>query len=62
MSDIIVNACMEFENYPIKTVGEDVFYRYYILYYYFKKIKKSPNIFKWFDRRKKHKPGRLYNI
>ena len=23
VSDIIVNACMQFENYPIKTVGED---------------------------------------
>ena len=25
-----------FENYPMKTVGEDAFYSYYILYQYFK--------------------------
>ena len=27
---------MNFENYPMKTVGEDTFYNYYILYHYFK--------------------------
>ena len=48
MSDIILNACMQFENYPIKTVGEEAFYSYYILYHYFKiskirqKFKNSP--------------------
>ena len=36
MSDNILDACMEFENYPIKTVGEDAFYNYYILFHYFK--------------------------
>ena len=36
MSDIILDACMQFENYPIKTVGEEAFYSYYILYHYFK--------------------------
>ena len=48
MSDIIFDACIEFENYPIKTVGEEAFYSYYILYHYFKiskirqKFKNSP--------------------
>ena len=31
VSDIILDACMKFQNYPIKTVGEDAFYSYYIL-------------------------------
>ena len=42
VSDIILDACMKFQNYPIKTVGGDAFYRYYILYHYFKISKKSP--------------------
>ena len=48
VSDIILDACIKFENYPIKTVGEEEFYSYYILYNYFKiskirqKFKKSP--------------------
>ena len=36
VSDIILDAYMQFENYPIKTVGEEAFYSYYILYHYFK--------------------------
>ena len=36
LGDIILDACMKFENYPIKTVGVDAFYSYYILYHYFK--------------------------
>ena len=36
MSDIILYACMKFENYPMKTVGEDAFCSYYISYNYFK--------------------------
>ena len=41
---------MKFENYPMKTVLGDAFYRYYILYHYFKiskirkKFKNSPII------------------
>ena len=31
MSDIIPDACMKFQNYPIKTVGGDAFYSHYIL-------------------------------
>ena len=48
MNDIILEVCMQYENYSIKTVGEEAFYSYYILYHYFKiskirqKIKKSP--------------------
>ena len=48
MSDIILDACMQYENYPIKTVGEEALYSYYILYHYFKiskirqKFKNSP--------------------
>ena len=48
MSDIILDACMQYENYPIKTVGEEAFYSYYILNHYFKiskirqKFKNSP--------------------
>ena len=44
MRDIILDACMEFQNYPIKTVGGDAFYSYYILYHYFKNFKNSPKI------------------
>ena len=36
VSDIILDTCMQYENYPIKTVGEEAFYSYYILYHYFK--------------------------
>ena len=36
MNDTILDACMKFENYPIKTVGEDVFHRHYMLYHCFK--------------------------
>ena len=48
MSDSILNACMQCENYPINTVGEEAFYIYYILYHFFKiskirqKFKNSP--------------------
>ena len=47
VSDIIVNACMQFENFPIKTV-EEAFYSFYIIHHYFKiskirqKLKNSP--------------------
>ena len=44
VSDIILDACMKFHNYPIKTVGGGAFYSYYILYPYFKNFKKSPKI------------------
>ena len=36
MSDIILDACMQFENYPIKTIGGEAFYSYHTLYHYFK--------------------------
>ena len=36
VSDVMLDACMQFENYPIKTLGEEAFYSYYILYHYFK--------------------------
>ena len=36
VNDIILDACMQYENYPTKTVGEEAFYSYYILYHYFK--------------------------
>ena len=39
VGDMILDACMKFENYPIKTVGVDAFYSYYILYHYFKILK-----------------------
>ena len=39
MNDIILDVCMQYENYPIKTVGEEAFYSYYILYHYFKNSK-----------------------
>ena len=48
VSDIILDACMKFGNYPIETVGEDAYYSYYISYHYFKiskirqKFKNSP--------------------
>ena len=46
VSDIILDACMQYENYPIKTVGEEAFYSYYILYHYFKIISKIRQKFK----------------
>ena len=36
VSDIMLDACMQFKNYPMKTVGEEAFYNYYILYHNFK--------------------------
>ena len=36
LSDVILDACMKYETYPIKIVGEDAFYSYYTLYHYFK--------------------------
>ena len=36
VADIIHNASMKFENYPIITVREDAFFSYYMLYHYFK--------------------------
>ena len=36
VSDVIVNARMQFENFPIKTVGEEAFYSFYIIHHYFK--------------------------
>ena len=53
----MLDACIKFQNYLIKIVGEDAFYSYYILYNYFKNLKNSPKIQKQFDRQKKHKPG-----
>ena len=50
VSDIILDACMKFQNYPIKTVGGDAFYSHYILYLYlkFQKIaKKKSKIVRW---------------
>ena len=44
VSNIMLDASMKFQNYPIKTVGEDAFYSYYILYHYFKNFKNSPKI------------------
>ena len=38
-ADVIFDACMKFENYPIKTVGEDAFFSYYKSYNYFKNSK-----------------------
>ena len=52
LSDIIVNACMQFENFPIKTVGVEAFYSFYIIHNYFKiskirqKFKNSLKIWK----------------
>ena len=48
VADIIHDANMEFENYPIIPVGKDAFFSYYMLYHYFKiskirqKLKNSP--------------------
>ena len=42
VSDIILDSCMQSENYPIKTVGKEAFYSYYVSYH-ISKLKKSPN-------------------
>ena len=42
VSDIILDTCMKFQNYPIETVGGDAFYSYYIIT--FQNLKKSPKI------------------
>ena len=46
VSDIIVNAYMQFENFPVKTVGEEAFYSFYIIHHYFK-ISKIRQKFKY---------------
>ena len=40
MSDIILDACMKFQNYQNKTVGVDAFYSYYIYYTIISKFQK----------------------
>ena len=57
VSDIILDACMKFENYPIKTVGGDAFYSYYILYYYFKNSKIRQKLKNASIVKIKHKPS-----
>ena len=57
MSNIILNDCVEFENYPMKTVGVDAFYSYYILYHYFKISKIRQKFKNGLIVKKKHKPG-----
>ena len=51
VSDIILDACMKFQNYPIKTVGGDAFYSHNIIYYTiiskFQKIAKNSKIVRW---------------
>ena len=42
--NIMPDACTKFQNYPMKTVGGDAFYSYYILYDYFTNFKNSPKI------------------
>ena len=39
VSDIIVDARIQFENFPIKTVRDEAFYSYYIIHHYFKFLK-----------------------
>ena len=56
VSNIMLDACMQFENYPMKTVGEEAFYNYYILYHSFKFQKFAKNS-KIVRSSKKHKPG-----
>ena len=36
VSDIILYACMQYQNYPIKTDGEEAFYIYFIIHRYLK--------------------------
>ena len=40
MSDIILDACVKFQNYPIKIVGGDAFYSHYIYYNIISKLQK----------------------
>ena len=44
MSDVIVNACMRFENFPIKTVREEAFLRFLYNTTLFQNFKNSPKI------------------
>ena len=44
VGDIILDACINFESYTTKTVGEEAFYSFYTLYHYFKISKNSPKI------------------
>ena len=62
MSDIILDACMKFQNYPIKTVGGDAFYSYFILYHYFKNFKNSPKIQKIVRSSKKENTSQVGDI
>ena len=46
VSDIMLDACMQFENYPMKTVGEEAFYNtlYYTIILKFQKFHKNSKI------------------
>ena len=61
MTDIILDACMKFQNYPIKTVGGDAFYSHYILYHYFKISKNRQKFKNSLMLKKKHKVGEWYH-
>ena len=61
MSDIILDACMKFQNYPIKTVGGDAFCSHYILYHYFK-ISKNRQKFKNSSMVKKKSTSHMSDI
>ena len=58
--DVKLDACMQYENFSIKTVGEEAFYSNYISYDYFKISKIRQNL-KKSDRLKKHRPGEWYH-
>ena len=61
MSDIIFEACTQYVNHPIKTVGEEAFYSYYILHHYLKIEKKNAKNSKIVRSSKKHNPGECYH-
>ena len=44
VSDIILDACMQYENYRVKTVGEEAFYSYHYTIPLFQNFKNSPKI------------------
>ena len=53
-NDIILDACIKFENYPIKTVGEDTFFQFTIFQTIISTFQKFAKIQKEFDRQNKH--------
>ena len=57
ITDIMLDSCMQFENYPMKNCRRRGILQLLYIIPLFQHFKNSPNIQKYSDRQKKHKPG-----